>query len=105
VSLKGYDLSTSSTSLQQNQVINICVSIEGNSLMFSTSHRGKSCLNLNNKDMATILKDIKFVRATFPRCPKKSTCRLIELHYRISGELLRPGMDATNLSIYIIYLI
>jgi hypothetical protein len=43
----------------------------------------------------TILKDIKFVKGDVSKMPKKSTCRLIELHYRISGELLRPGMDAT----------
>jgi hypothetical protein len=48
---KGYDLSTSSNVAATKPEVTDkrYVSIEGNSLMFSTSHRGKSCLNLNNK--------------------------------------------------------
>jgi hypothetical protein len=39
-------------------------------------------------------KDVKVCQGDVSKMPKKSTCQLIELYYRISGELLSRN-DAT----------
>jgi len=97
---KGYDLSTSAnvaalpTVVGANSKQMIC-RLSGDTLILTTGHRGKSCNNLKNTELETILQEASFTTDDTKHLPKKSMCRLIELHYRIEARLLRPGRDAT----------
>jgi hypothetical protein len=70
--------------------------LKGRALSFMTSNRGKSCNNMSNLQVAATLRDADFFEGDAGGLPKRTTCRLAELHYRVLGTLLRPGHeDAT----------